>query len=468
MKTIPPPCPEPDIGPKYWRSLDQLAETPEFRQWVEREFPAGASEWTDPVSRRHFVQIMSASFLLAGMGLTGCRRPEEKILPFGKQPENYIHGVPQYFATAMPTRSGAIPLLVKSSDGRPTKVEGNSEHPANQFLDSEGRPRKHSGTDHFAQASILSLYDRDRAQRFAKSGGVITRQVGLDSLDALSKKFAANAGQGLAFLLQRNSSPSRARVQAAMSQKFPKARWYVHEPVELNLPQQAASLAFGKPTTPAYRLERAKVIVSLDCDFLGTEETTAQFARDFAAGRKLSKATDSMSRLYAIEGLMTLTGANADHRLRIPTSAVIQAAALLAEKLLGAPGAAMLAAAKKAGPLDEKKAAWISKCAEDLQSPANKGASVVLAGHRQPLAVHLLAQAINVALGNLGTTVTLQEAPDDKLASLADLAKELNGGTIDTLVIVGPNPVYDAPADLAWAETQRKAKPVFLLGCYQD
>jgi molybdopterin-containing oxidoreductase family iron-sulfur binding subunit len=82
MKTIPPPCPEPPIGPKYWRSLDQLAETPEFHQWVEREFPAGASEWTDPVSRRNFVKIMSASFLLAGLGATGCRRPVENIYPF--------------------------------------------------------------------------------------------------------------------------------------------------------------------------------------------------------------------------------------------------------------------------------------------------------------------------------------------------------------------------------------------------
>ena len=132
-------------GPKYWRSLEQLADTPEFRQWVEREFPAGASEWLDPVSRRHFVQIMSASFLLAGLGPTGCRRPEEKILPFAKQPENYIHGAPQYYATAMPTRSGAIPLLAKSSDGRPTKIEGNADHPANQFLDGEGKPRRHGG-----------------------------------------------------------------------------------------------------------------------------------------------------------------------------------------------------------------------------------------------------------------------------------------------------------------------------------
>ena len=167
MKTIPPPCPEPESGQKYWRSMDQLADTPEFRQWLEREFPAGASEFTDPVSRRNFVKIMSASFLLGGLGSlgTGCRRPEEKILPFGKTPEGYIHGVPQFFATAMPTRGGAVPLLVKSHENRPTKIEGNPEHP-----DSNG------STDAFTQASILGLYDPDRAQRYTQAGTTISKE----------------------------------------------------------------------------------------------------------------------------------------------------------------------------------------------------------------------------------------------------------------------------------------------------
>src|ERR1700689_5178595 len=129
MKTIPPPCPEPEIGPKYWRSLEQLSDTPQFRQWMERECPAGASELTDPVSRRNFVKVMSASFLLAGLGATGCRRPVEKIYPFAKMPENYTYGMPQYYATAMPSRRGAVPLVVKSNEGRPTKIEGNPDHP---------------------------------------------------------------------------------------------------------------------------------------------------------------------------------------------------------------------------------------------------------------------------------------------------------------------------------------------------
>src|SRR6185436_6925144 len=217
MKTIPPPCPEPDSGQKYWRSLDQLADAPEFRDWVEREFPAGASELTDPVSRRTFVQLMSASFALGGLGIlgAGCRRPEEKILPFGKAAEGYIHGVPQFYATAMPTRGSAIPLLVKSNDGRPTKIEGNPDHP-----DSNG------GTDLFAQASILSLYDPDRAQF------KLPRENALTQLGGISRKFAANQGAGPAFLLERNTSPSRVRLQQAIAQKLPQAKWFIHEPVD--------------------------------------------------------------------------------------------------------------------------------------------------------------------------------------------------------------------------------------------
>src|SRR5712691_6892447 len=222
MKTIPPTCPEPEFGRKYWRSLDQLAETPEFRQWVEREFPEGASEWRDPVSRRHFVKIMSASFLLAGIGLggSGCRRPEQRILPFSKMPENYVHGVPQYYATAMPTRGSAIPLVVKSNDGRPTKIEGNTLHP-----DSNG------GTDRFAQASILNLYDPDRDTAFKYKQAITNSEAVLDRLDQLSKVAQGNGGQGLSFLLERNSSPSRNRLQKLISEKFPQARWYVYEPV---------------------------------------------------------------------------------------------------------------------------------------------------------------------------------------------------------------------------------------------
>ncbi|PYJ97199.1 MAG: hypothetical protein DME23_16755 [Verrucomicrobia bacterium] len=296
-KTIPPPCPEPESGPKYWRSLNQLADTPEFRQWVEHEFPSGAGELTDPVTRRHFVKIMSASFLLAGFGLSGCRRPEEKILPFGKAPENYIHGAPQFFATAMPTRGSAIPLVVKSNDGRPTKIEGNALHP-----DSNG------ASDHYAQASILNVYDPDRAMRFVRNGNIVKREAALDFLGELSKKSQADGGQGLCFLSERSSSPSRERLRKLIGDKFPKARWFVYEPVDFDVHRLAASVVFGKSATPYYKLDEAKVIVSLDCDFIGGEEDAYLHIRRFTKGRKIEKPTDTVNRLYAVEALFTQRG----------------------------------------------------------------------------------------------------------------------------------------------------------------
>src|SRR3954470_24288283 len=324
MKTIPPICPEPETGRRYWRSLDQLAETPEFRTWVEREFPAGASEWTDPVSRRHFVKIMSASFLLAGLGVgaTGCRRPEQKILPFAKMPENYVHGVAQFYATAMPTRGSAIPLVVKSNDGRPTKIEGNAQHP-----DSNG------GTDRYAQASILNLYDPDRAQRFAKGGNDVAPEVALDALSEIGKKFQGTQGKGLAFLTGRNNSPSRVRLQQLISEKMPQAAWFVYEPVDLDLERRAASQSFGKAVRPYYKFDAAKVIVSLDCDFIGSEENAYSHIRGFAKNRHLETPNDALNRLYVVASLMSLTGVNADHRLRLPESSVAQFAAALAAEV---------------------------------------------------------------------------------------------------------------------------------------
>ena len=203
MKTIPPTDTTPVTGRHYWRGLDQLADTPEFKTFLEREFPANASELTDPVSRRHFVKIMSASFALAGIGLgaTGCRRPEDKLLPFGKAAEGFIHGTSQFFATAMPTRGGAIPLVAKSYEGRPIKVEGNA-----LFLGSNG------GTERFAQASILNLYDPDRATRFAKAGAAVSSGEALEALAGIANKFAGNQGAGLALLGERTNSPSRRRL----------------------------------------------------------------------------------------------------------------------------------------------------------------------------------------------------------------------------------------------------------------
>src|SRR5580658_9750123 len=207
-----PPTPSPATGRRYWRSLDELADTPEFKEWLHQEFPKGASEWTDEPSRRHFLKIMSASFMLAGLGIAGagCRRPEEKLEPFGQQPENYVFGTSQYYATAMPTRIGAIPLVVKSYEGRPVKIEGNALFPGSN-----------GSTDRYAQASILDLYDPDRARDFTHDGKPVSRDEALSFLDSLSQKFSANGGQGLAFLVESNTSPSRRRLQEIIASKFP-------------------------------------------------------------------------------------------------------------------------------------------------------------------------------------------------------------------------------------------------------
>jgi MoCo/4Fe-4S cofactor protein with predicted Tat translocation signal len=480
MKTIPPSCPVPDTGPKYWRSLDQLADTPEFRQWAEREFPAGASELTDPVTRRTFVKIMSASFLLAGFGLTGCRRPVENIYPFSKMPEGYVHGVAKFFATAMPTRNSAVPLLVKSNDGRPTKLEGNPNHP-----DSNG------STDGYTQASILNLYDPDRALRFARNNGTVTSEAALQQLGELSQSAKDNGGKGLCFLAEQSSSPSRARLQKVLSDKLPQAKWFVYEPVDFDIHREAASLAYGQPVTPYFKLDQADVIVALDSDFIGAEEDAHINIRRFAKGRKLKTKTDSMSRLYAVESLMTLTGANADHRLRIPASAVSQVAALLAREILQQSGKvdtglvaavnglindkALKAIAEQNKPADKDLlknwtpdwiSTWATVCAKDLLD--HRGRSVVLAGQRQPLAVHLVAHALNVALGNVGRTVIFYNAPNPKAGSIGELAKALNAGQVETLVVLGGNPVYNAPADLEWEKAQGKAKTVVRLGYYED
>ena len=460
MNPTPNPVTAPLSGPRYWRSLDELADTPEFRQWVENEFPAGAPEMTDPVNRRHFMKIMSASFLLAGFGLTGCRRPVSNILPFTKQPEGYLHGVPQYFATAMPSRSGAIPLVVKSNDGRPTKVEGNALHPENN-----------GATDRFAQASVLDLYDPDRARHFKQAGKVVTEPVALDFLSGLSRELAGKSGEGLCFLLERSSSPSRARLQKLVADRFPKAKWFIHEPVDFDIHREAATLAFGKPVKPSYRLDQAKRIVALDCDFLGAEEDLHRLIRDFARGRKIespdkSQAEDLINRLYMVESLMTLTGINADHRLRVSPSAVLPLAAALAAEVIPQGGgelATALAALGKPAGVEPK---WISECAKDLLAHAGK--CVVVAGQRQPPSVHALAHAMNAALGNVGKTVVFHETPAPQEGSIGELAKALNAGQVGTLVILGGNPVYGAPAELDWAVTQRKAKLVVRLGVSED
>jgi MoCo/4Fe-4S cofactor protein with predicted Tat translocation signal len=440
-----------ESGRRYWRSLDEVAESPEFRQWLEREFPGGASEWTDPVTRRHFVKIMSASFLLAGLGLagSGCRRPVDRLEPFGKQPEDYVFGTSQWYATSRPTRAGAVPLVARSYEGRPVKVEGNALYPGGN-----------GGTDRWTQASILDLYDPDRSRRFVRGGSNVTPEAAQDFLTQLSRQALAGGGAGLAFLLERNTSPSRARLQELIGRKFPQAKWFVHEAMDLDIHRRAASEAFGAPVRPVYRYDFARTILSLDCDFIGSEEDTHESIRRFAQVRRLDGPSDDMCRLYAVESLFTLTGLNADHRLRVPSAAIPAIAAAFASAILKPAG----------GPMQNLPAGvdprWISECAKDLA--ANGHHSLVVAGHRQPREVHLLAHALNAALGSIGTTVVFQAAAAAAAGGLAELVQALEAGQVNTLVMLGGNPAYSAPSDLDWAGAQRRAGTVVRLAYYED
>jgi MoCo/4Fe-4S cofactor protein with predicted Tat translocation signal len=457
MKTIPPPCPEPEVGPKYWRSLDQLADQPEFRHWLEREFPAGADRAPEGETRRDWIKLMSASFLLAGLGgfATGCRRPEEKLTPFAKQPEGYIHGKPQHFATAMPYRGTAVPLVVKAYEGRPVKLEGNPLHPGSN-----------GGTDPFAQAALLNLYDPDRAYRHTQAGGDVKIEVVRDVLAAASKKFSANGGEGLAFLAERSSSPTRIRLQGEVAKKFPKAKWFVYEPVDFTASHQAVSAVFGAEAQLHLQLESAQRILSLDADFIGSDQEAYSQIRGYAKGRR--SADDQMSRLYAVESLMTLTGGNADHRMRVRPTDVVKVAAqiggaVLAKLEISGELAVTLKALAAGSPA---KAEWVEACAADLA--AHKGAAVVLAGYTQPPAVHLIAQALNAALGAFGKTVHALKPTEAKAdGSIVEAVAALKAG-LDTLVILGGNPAYNAPADLDFAAALKNAKTVIRHGYYED
>ncbi|MGB0579023.1 MAG: Fe-S-cluster-containing hydrogenase, partial [Limisphaerales bacterium] len=443
----------------HYRSPEELLGLSAENLSDDREFPDGAAEPPDEASRRDFIKLMSASAALAGVGLTGCRRPEEHIYAFGKQPEGYVHGVPQYFASAMPTRNGAVPVVVKSNDGRPTKIEGNPEHP-----DSNG------STSLFAQSSILDLYDADRARRFARHGKTVSAGSVWDALTAVEESASYDEGASLAFLSVGNTSPSMERLWAKVQKKFKKAVRAEYEPVDSDIHRRAATMATGQPVKPRYDLSKAKRILSLDCDFLGADEDVQRYTRDFAKGRKTKSAkdADSMNRLYTVEALMTQTGANADHRLRIKPSQMVQLAARLALDIAGdsLTAAAKLELKRLAADIGDHRA-WIKTCAEDLVGKEHSGASVVLVGERQPLAVHLLAHIVNQALKSKAVSFL----PDRKQsnASISDLAKAIESQQVQNLIILGDNPAYNAPADLNWAKLQStKGLTSFRLGFSED
>lgn len=435
-------------GPRYWRSLDELAETPGFKEQLAREFPEGASN-LEGVDRRQFMKIMAASFALGGVGLSGCRRPEAHILPYGKSVEGVIPGLPLYFATAMPLRKAAIPLLAETHQGRPTKLEGNPSY------------APHGGASSLlAQASVLDLYDPDRATAHTRGGAALNAAAVNDLLARISADYTAAGGAGLAFLAEESGSPTRARLLAKIRQRFPRAVWAEYEPVQDAPPLAAARAAFGRDVAPQYHFAKAKRVVSLDADFLNAAGTNIRHARDFAKARKVVKKDDAMNRLYVAESGFTLTGSMADHRLRLASSHMLALAAALAQKLAPSAESARLAAGLDVNPQ------WVDACAADLQD--HRGECLVIAGAHLPAEVHVLAYQINAALGNIGRTVDFVAAESAATSTIEGLAAAIRAGSVKTLVILGGNPAYNAPADLDWVALQKSVPEVIRHGYYVD
>jgi MoCo/4Fe-4S cofactor protein with predicted Tat translocation signal len=437
-------------GPQYWRTLDELAQTPEFEEMLHREFPRQASEWVgDGTSRRDFMKIMSASLALAG--LSACtKQPLEPIVPYVRQPEQITLGKPLFFASAMPFPTGALPVLVESHEGRPTKAEGNPQHPATL-----------GGSDFYSQSSLLGLYDPDRSQNPSHTGDASTWGVFATDMRSQIKKLKDNGGAGLRLLTGSVISPTLFSQIKDLQKTYPKMKWYQWEPANRDNALNAAMASFGQPVEPQYNFEKARVVLSLDGEFLTAG--TAGFhrnVRQFAA-RRNPDLKEEMLRFYMVESTPTNTGGKADHRLPLPPSQIENFSRALA---------AQLGVAGVSGQTGGDTQKFLTAVAKDLV--ANRGASIILAGDNMPPAVHMLAHAMNQVLGNAGQTITYGEPaeinPVPKMDQLKQLISEMKAGQVDTLLVMGVNPMYDAPADLGFFDGFNKVPLRIHHGLYLD
>jgi len=440
-------------GPEYWRSLEELAGSPEFQDMLHREFPKGASEWLDSVSRRGFLQLMGASLAMAGM--TGCTKlPVQEIVPYVRQPEQVIPGVAMYYATAFTLSGYANPLLVESHLGRPTKIEGNNLHPASL-----------GGTDIFAQASILGMYDPDRAQAINHLGDVEPWAAFVKDIKGPLAVQKALGGAGIRILTQTISSPTLNEQLHAFLAMYPKAKWHVYEPTNRDNVLEGAKLAFGEAVETRYDLSKADVIVSLDADFLSAGfPGNVRYIRDFANRRNPDAP---MTRLYVIESTPSSTGAKADHRLGVRAADVEQLVWALVRG-----GHPLRELGRQNAGLSDDQFKFMAAIEKELSTP--RGTSLFVVGDHQPPAVHVIAHGINAAQGNVGKTVFYTDPvnanPINQTESLRDLVSDMRAGKVDLLVIMGGNPVYDAPADLGFADCLKSSNVAMRVyhGLYQN
>ncbi len=429
-------------GPEYWRSLEELAGSEDFQNALHREFPKGASEWVDSVSRRGFLKVMGASLGLAGM--TGCvKLPFEPIVPYVRQPEEVIPGRPMFYATAMTLGGYANPILVESHLGRPTKIEGNDQHPASL-----------GGTDIFAQASLLTMYDPDRSQSVVSMGDQRSWQAFTSAIQGPLNAQKNLQGAGIRILTPTISSPTLADQLRNFLKIYPQAKWHCYEPINRDNVLEGAKMAFGQPVETRYDFSKADVIVSLDADFLYAGfPGNVKYIRDFAKRRNPDAP---MNRLYVVESTPTTTGAKADHRVPVRASMVEAFARTLSQN----------------GELPGEYARLFDALMPELE--AHHGSSLFIAGDNQPPAVHAIVHSINEALGNAGKTVFYTDPVDanpvKQTDSIKELVADMRAGKVDLLIILGGNPVYDAPSDLGFAEAMKAGNvPIHIhLGLYQN
>jgi len=442
-------------GKQYWRTLDELADDPHFDELMHREFPRHASEWDESVDRRNFLKLMGAS--LAFAGLAGCKSNEQsEIIPYVKQPDGMVLGKPFYFATAMPFGADAIGVLVESHEGRPTNIAGNPDHPSSL-----------GGIDPMTQASILNLYDPDRAKTISFAGALRTWSEFLQAAQAAAADIKAVNGANFRILTGTITSPTLAEQLQGILKLYPQAKWHQWEPAVSDGPREGAKLAFGRYVNTVYRPERAEVILSLDSDFLASGPGHLRYMKQFYRRRKLDtdpgveRVGGEMNRLYVVEPTPSVTGATADHRLPLRASQIEGFARALAAKLgMGGEGAALPPAAEK----------WLEGVAKDLQG--HRGSSLVIAGEQQSAELHAIAHAINAALSNVGNTLYYTEPveanPVSHIESLRELCADMDAGKVETLLIIGGNPVYDAPHDFDFVSKLRKVHNTVQLSTHYD
>jgi molybdopterin-containing oxidoreductase family iron-sulfur binding subunit len=437
----------PARGRQWWRSLEELANTPEFQEYLHREFPENAGEWLAG-SRRDFLRLMGASLFLAGVAGCDIKQPMEKIVPSVQSTDRAQPGLPLYFTTAMDFAGSALGLTVESRDGRPIKIEGNSNHPASMGT-----------TGVFAQAATLDLYDPDRARTPLRKGQITTNQQLVTELESLRQSLDASGGEGLRLLLGTTTSPTLERLLQSMTERWPNSKWYVYESVNDDRIRDGLRLAYGDEAharSLVYDFSNADVVLSIDCDFLSARNLPPCYVRQFADARRIAGqesesrvGPNSMIRLYHLGPTPTPTAAKADHNLALAPAGIVQVVRELASQL----GVELPGDSVTSGEQYDRRKTWISQVVADLKAAGPR--TLVVTGRDQPPVVHALTHAINEQLESVGQSVRYIDTPQVRPAGavsdiemLAQLTEEMQAGAVKSLLILGNNPAFDAPTDI--------------------